>query len=67
MKRKIFKKSYKSRIKLDLEFNRQLWWGRSRRCCYSAYVCCIGYFGPYGFGTNYVKLDYVSITPTCMI
>ena len=68
MEQKIFNKSDGSRVKLDLEFNRQLWWCRSRRYCYSAYVvCCISYFDPSSVGTTYVKVDYVSITPTCMI
>ena len=67
MEWKIFNKSDGSRVKLDLEFNRQLWWGRSRHCCYNDYVCCIGYFGFSNFGANYVKVDYISITPTCMI
>ena len=67
MEQKIFN-SNKSRVKLDLKFNRQLWWGRSRRFYHNAYVCCIGYFGLSGFGANYiVKVDYISITPTCMI
>ena len=68
MKMKIFKKSDKSRKKLDLNFEQSFWWLRSRRtyCLTGFFVAGINWNGCvrifYTYGYNDTRL-----APVCVI
>lgn len=65
MRRKIFKKSDKSRIRLDLEFAPYChWWLRSACSYYSRNVGCV--YDP-GYAPGYGAYNHFDILPACMI
>ena len=64
MERKIFKKSDKSRIRFDLEFDPRYWRRRSADSDYGHYV---GYVISYGYVDDGVADDCYGILPSCSI
>ena len=64
MERKIFKKSDKSRIRFDLEFDPQCWWLRSADSDYGYYA---GYVIRYGYVDDDIADDCYGILPSCSI
>ena len=71
MKRKIFKKSDKSKIKYSLGFRSCSWWLRSTRRFYDYCVTGVNFYGfvriYYTNGKVYSMYDYHFVAPVCTI